>query len=515
MTYNMKQKMVVVYLRVSTKKQAEDPTSLPAQRKLVLDFCEKQGWNVVAIFVDAGETAYKVDKPTDRPKFGEMLQYCGAHRHEIDYVVFENASRFSRRLLHSELAVEQIERHGVGYWSVCDSGVNSDDPNGRYNLQGQIREAENFSRQLSRKMSDRALASLLIGRWSRGAPIGYANADRKLASANIIPDSQADHVRKAFELLSAGFHTPEKVRQIVNADGLQTKRGKPVSAQAFHKVLRNPIYCGRLVSRKYDKTVKGLHEPLIPEELFERVQRILSGKPVAAVTLKRKLNPALPLKNFVRCGECGTKLTGGFARSKSGTRYGYYWCRNKDCRAVKSVPNAMMEAEFKAQLKRLKPTEDTWLSFPPIAYKLWAETQGDVEKRSTKINAQLVEAKRQKAALLKMRLNQELSREEFEEANNEYAQQIATLEDQIQALEFTSAKQEAFMRFVELRLMDVAGAWDKAGPESRQRVQSLLYSDGLSYDPKSGSLNTAKSTLFQNLTQQEGQIIKFGAGDGI
>ena len=124
-------------------------------------------------------------------------------------------------------------------------------------------------------------------------------------------------------------------------------------------------------------------------------------------------------------------------------------------------------------------------------------------------------AKRQKAALLKMRLNQELSCEEFEEANNEYAQQIATLEEQMRALGTKSAKQEIFMRFLELRLMDVAEAWDKAGAESRQRVQTLLYSDGLSYDPESKSLNTAKSTLFQNLTQQEGQLIKLGAGDGI
>ncbi len=62
------------------------------------------------------EPAYKVDKPTERPKFWELLQHCSAHKREIDYVVFENVSRWSRKILHSELAIEHIEKAGVGWW---------------------------------------------------------------------------------------------------------------------------------------------------------------------------------------------------------------------------------------------------------------------------------------------------------------------------------------------------------------------------------------------------------------
>jgi len=120
-----------------------------------------------------------------------------------------------------------------------------------------------------------------------------------------------------------------------------------------------------MVSKKYGARVKGLHKPLISEELFERLHRVLSGKSVEAAP-KRKLNPAFPLKNFVRCGRCGTKLTGGFAKSKTGRHYAYYWCRNKECRAVKSVPNLMLEAEFRAQLQSLKPTEETLILTNPF-----------------------------------------------------------------------------------------------------------------------------------------------------
>ena len=503
-------KNVVVYLRVSTKKQASDPTSLPAQRATVLEFCQSQGWAVAEIFVDAGETAYKVDKATDQPEFGELLKYCAAHRREISYVVFENVSRFSRKMLHSELAVEQIEKQGVGYWSVCDPGVNSQDPNGRYNLQGLVREAENFSRQLSRKMVLRSQAAFRSGRWARAAIIGYVNSDRKAIGANVVPDPKnAPLVGKAFELLAAG-RSQEDVRLIVNNEGLQTHRGKPVSAQTFNKLVRNPFYCGVLVSLKNGERSKGLHQPLITEELFERAQR--RGKPSP---LKRKINPSLPLKNFVRCAACGTKLTGGFAKSKTGAHHGYYWCRNKACRAVKSIRVEFMQTAFMEKLERLTPSEDALLDFPRLASTIWNEMNGDVDTRRAKLNAKLVEAKKQKSSLLKMRVSGELSAEEFAEANAEYTQQIADLDHELQTLQNVEGQRDAFMRFLELRLTDIAGAWVKASPDARVRVQTLLFSDGISYDPKTSSLNPAKSTLYQHLTGSEVLSHQFGVPDGI
>jgi site-specific DNA recombinase len=269
-----------------------------------------------------------------------------------------------------------------------------------------------------------------------------------------------------------------------------------------------------MVSEKHGKRVRGLHQPLISEELFDEVQRFLNGEKPASAP-KKKLNPALPLKNFIRCGACGTKLTGGFVTKKNGSRYGYYWCRKAGCRAVKSISSVLMECDFKQLLKRLRPTEDTLASFPKIAAKLWAETQGNVEKQRNRLTAELNEAKTQKAALLKMRLNGELSREEFEEANADYLRKVDSLTQELHTLESVSARQEAFIRFVEVRLMDISGAWEKAEAENRYRVQTLLFSEGLTYDPTSNSLNSENSTLFNNLTEVGVSCYQDGVPDGI
>jgi hypothetical protein len=47
--------------------------------------------------------------------------------------------------------------------------------------------------------------------------------------------------------------------------------------------------------------------------------------------------------------------------------------------------------------------------------------------------------------------------------------------------------------------MDIALAYQLANPECRQRVQNLLFEDGLDYSPEVGILNRSKTSLFSML----------------
>ena len=56
---------------------------------------------------------------------------------------------------------------------------------------------------------------------------------------------------------------------------------------------------------------------------------------------------------------------------------------------------------------------------------------------------------------------------------------------------------EAFIRFAELALLDIAGTWQMASPENRQRVQNLLFEGGLHYSKESGILKPLQRFSFQ------------------
>ena len=61
-------KNTVIYARVSSREQEQEGYSIPAQRKLLKNYAEKNGFEVLKEFVDV-ETA----KTTGRKAFGEMV----------------------------------------------------------------------------------------------------------------------------------------------------------------------------------------------------------------------------------------------------------------------------------------------------------------------------------------------------------------------------------------------------------------------------------------------------------
>ena len=94
------------------------------------------------------------------------------------------------------------------------------------------------------------------------------------------------------------LHQDSSLR-IVTDKGLKTKRGQRLTAQTFDALLRKPIYAGWFTRRVVPEPVKGWHAPIVSQELFDDVQRMLSGRKLSSAP-KRKQNPAFPLKHFVK-----------------------------------------------------------------------------------------------------------------------------------------------------------------------------------------------------------------------
>jgi DNA invertase Pin-like site-specific DNA recombinase len=329
----------VLYIRVSTDEQAEDALNLINQETRCRNYCEQKRLTVVKVFTDAGASA----RSSDRPEFQNMLAYCREHRNDVQYVVVQDLSRFARNHRDQAEAIFDLERSGVRLRSTYESNID-ETAAGKFsaNLYGAFNQF--FSDSHSEKQRDRKRLAVAGGRVPWKAPIGYVNVRAK-EGANIVPDEKrAPLIRRAFELVATRKKKWE-VLKIVNDEGLTTVSGKPVSNQTLHSILRNPIYAG-WVSLSSDTTldpVRGLHEPIVSQELFDSVQAVLDGKKLPTPS-RRKVNPTFPLRRLVRCRTCGTPLTGANCKGRGGL-YPRYWCRQRGCRAV-SLPKAQLESEF-------------------------------------------------------------------------------------------------------------------------------------------------------------------------
>jgi site-specific DNA recombinase len=258
----------VLYIRVSTTEQASSNYSLPTQEAKERNFCRQQGLPVHKIFADK-ESARTAD---DRPEFKKMLAYCRQHRKEISHVVVSDLSRLARNVLDQGQTIVELTELGIQLVSVDEPNLD-DSAAGRLlkNVLGSMNQF--FSDSLSEKTKFRMQAGVKQGRWLWVAPIGYLN-DKNLKTI-VIDSERAPLISKAFDLLADGQSIEDVIRQIT-ALGLVTRKGRAIPKQTFSRLVRNSFYTGWIESN--GARIKGNHEPLVSESIFEAVQHRLTGR---------------------------------------------------------------------------------------------------------------------------------------------------------------------------------------------------------------------------------------------
>lgn len=102
---------IALYSRVSTRDKKQDCEN---QLRQLRDFASKQGWEIVAEYVD-----YASGKSSDRVKFKEM--FAAASRHEFDVVLFWSLDRFSREgTVETLVHLQTLTSYGVGFKSFTE-----------------------------------------------------------------------------------------------------------------------------------------------------------------------------------------------------------------------------------------------------------------------------------------------------------------------------------------------------------------------------------------------------------
>jgi len=69
--------------------------------------------------------------------------------------------------------------------------------------------------------------------------------------------------------------------------------------------------------------------------------------------------------------------------------------------------------------------------------------------------------------MLGAKLKGEVEQADYEQANVEFAREIAGIERELREIDSAQATTDAFLRFAGLQLLDLEGAWQMATPEQR------------------------------------------------
>lgn len=292
----------VIYARVSTKEQQEEGYSIPAQLKAIRAFCEKEGVEPVAEFVEAASAGR-----AGRREFGRMLDYLREHA-DVRVVVAHKLDRLYRNFSDQ---VRLEEECGVRARYVL--GDVTDTPQGELLRDIQLSTSKfylgNLREEVKKGMDEKVAQGGLPGR----APVGYRN-DR-LTRSVVVDPVPARHVAWAFSRYATGTFSLSKLAGHLHERGFRSVYGGKVGVSGLHKILRNPFYRGDV--RYRGRIYPGTHEPLVTPELFQAVQDRLSPNKVQNLAKRHVYGLRGPLV----CAECGCQITAERQRG-----HVYYHC---------------------------------------------------------------------------------------------------------------------------------------------------------------------------------------------
>jgi site-specific DNA recombinase len=319
------------YIRESTEEQGRG-YSPDGQRQAISRYAADHSMTLVEEYIDF-QTGRLADK---RPDFQRLIEHAMEHR--FDVVLVFHTSRFARntveakhykKLLRTQLGIEVI--------SVTQPlGADANDPAAF--LSESVHEIfdEYYSVSLSfwTKMGlrEKARQGLLTG----SLPWGLAKGKSEIA----IPDvEKAPFVLRIFELYAGGQHTDRTLAEWLNVQGQLTTRGRQFSSDTVREMLCNAAYAGYVSGRRdKSKAIKGLHEAIVPEELFDHVQQMRRER---ARTLKPgRPSPKYVLRGLARCTRCHAKMQGSSGGRDLKARY---YCSNR--RANRSCDQPITPAE--------------------------------------------------------------------------------------------------------------------------------------------------------------------------
>lgn len=496
----------VLYIRVSSQEQADQAHNLPTQKRKVEDRCKREGLPILKKFVDA-ESA----RTADRTQFQEMLTYCRTHRSKVTHVVFADLSRLARNIQDQASTLATFKQLGITPVS-CDERI-EDSAAGKLstNLLGVVNQF--FSDSLSEKTRYRMSIGVQEGRWLHLAPVGYLNGTN--GSSGLQIDTQrAALVRQAFEWVATRSYSLEEVWRRLRLLGLTTRRaGRPISRQTLSRMLRNEIYPGWVVSGQHK--VKGQHEPIISQELFDAVQNALDGKAETPI-IRKKLNEDFPLRGFVRCTSCDKKLTAGWVKGRK-EKYARYWCANKQCAAKVGASRNEIENAFLGILGMLVPTQEYLNDLPRIAKTYWAHRLERIKSERRRLSTVLADTRALNQKILLRKVNGELSAEDFAMLKETVMKQREDAETQLAALDSETSSMNALLQETQQNIVDLVGAWKNGGVQQRQEIAWALYPEGLRFSRETKYFEPGNVLLMNTMREMIAYLRdenNIGVGDG-
>lgn len=490
----------LIYCRVSSQRQVNEGSGLDSQEIRCRNFCKNKDYLVEKVFQEEGVSGGLFD----RPAMNELLQYIDDNPHKKFVVVFDDLKRFARDYgVHMRLKVELVKARGVKL--QCLNFNFEDTPHGEF-VEGVLALSAELERKQNRiQVIQKQKARLDRGYWPFCPPTALVNKKSSVHGKILISKEPfAGVFKKAIEGYAYNvFNTQHQVRDFINKKYSENNLDERISLHGVERLLVNPLYAGLIEYVRWEVPMKkAQHDGFISEEVFKIVQEKLAGK--SKPKFNKSFSADFPLRRFVTCETCGSKLRASWNGNGKGRHYPNYWCQNKDCEFCYKVTKApAMHEDFETILQSARVDGSCLDLSKAIFNEVWEFKKTEWHDA----NQNRVYGQRD--------LNKKISSltDRIANANNEavvvaYETRIEELSDELKDLSLASVTKKKFDKKsfnhcwnqVGEQLKNPLLLWKSPNLEDKRTVLYMYFNEGLSWHYENG-FGTVKFADEINLLQ--------------
>lgn len=434
---------VAAYCRVSTDHE-EQLDSYRSQMMYYTDLINKnKKWVMAEVYADAAITGTQVTKRED---FLRMINDCMMGK--VDLIITKSISRFARNTLDTLKYVRMLKEKNIAVYFE-DEKINTMTMDGELLLvvlsSVAQQEVENISDNVKKGLKMKMKRGELVG-FQGCLGYDYNKADKSLS----VNKKEAEIVRYIFQRYIDGAGATIIMNELNNL-GHKTIRGNNWVQSSVIGIIKNEKYKGDILlgksftvdpisKRRLDNLgeedqfyIRNHHEPIITEEMFDKAQEILkrrgknrSGS--AEAGKREKFSRQFAFSCMLKCGFCGSNLSRRRWHSNSthqktiwqcvtGTKKGKKFCPNSKGISEKVIEDAFLESyrllcgDNKEVLNEFIDRVENTLD------------ESNIQKEISKIESQLKVVDGKKKKLLDLRLEENISKNDYEEKYFELEEQ--------------------------------------------------------------------------------------------
>ncbi len=440
---------IAAYARVSTEKESQ-VESFEKQIEFFNEFTKKNNYELYKLYADEGISGKQIKH---RKQFQQMMQDAKAKK--FDKVVVKDVSRFARNTVDLLQSIRELKSYGIEVDFLNNGEIMEGGSEFILTILGAMAQQE------SANMSKRVKFGKDITAKKGRVPnivFGYDKIPDERYTLKI-NEEEAKIVKEIFEsYVYKGIGTT-KIAWDLNDRGIRTKKTKSKWVQtSIVRILKNPIYTGRVTNKKSEVTdfITGTRKDLpeeewitverpemriISDELFNRAQDILAQRSNEFKLNNKREKTEYIFSTLIYCKHCGYSFRRIRRKyTEDGKEYIRWVCSGRNSMGVNHCPNTTVIDEeellnaIKEYLKSIIKNKKNFMKAVEKEFEEITKLRESNERTEGSLINEIEKVTVKKQKYMEMFQNEVINIQELKKYTNPLNEDIARLERELKLI---------------------------------------------------------------------------------